>query len=163
MNSVENRKKYIKAAITGAAIVSAGGLLSLVLTILTGGDFSEYHAKTCIFSPPAWLFPVVWSVLYPGIGGSAGIVSCIAEKDDPNRKKGLLLFGVMMLLNVIWSPLFFSASAYGSAFINIVFMLILTAGTLCYFRIINRACAVVLGVYWIWLLYSLILNACYLF
>ena len=113
-----------KCVIAGAVIILLCGFLS---AFVTGSMLSYRELVKPPFSPPAIVFPIVWSVLYVLIGGSAGAVACVCDRShEADKYKGLLFFVIMMVFNFIWSPLFFGAEAYFAALCAIIVMIILT-------------------------------------
>ena len=145
-----------RCVIAGAVIILLCGFLSA----LAGGPTESYRELVKpSWAPPAFLFPVIWTVLYILIGGAAGAVCCTCDRSLENDKlKGLLFFVIMMVFNFIWSPLFFGAGAYFAAFIAIVMMIILTFFIICFFGRIYKVAAAVMGVYLAWLFFAAYLN-----
>jgi translocator protein len=78
-----------------------------------------YHSlNKPFFNPPAWIFAPVWSVLYIMLGIVSGLIWSV-------RKKNTALFTcffIQLLLNFLWSFLFFGAQAIGWALVNIVLL-----------------------------------------
>ena len=69
-------------------------------------------------SPPEWLFPIAWSILYALMGiGAARIYS---KPSSHSRTTSLWLFGIQLAFNFVWSFLFFGAQAFGFAFLIIL-------------------------------------------
>jgi tryptophan-rich sensory protein len=75
-----------------------------------------------------------------------------------NRGRALGLFGVQLVLNYAWSPLFFGAHKVGLALGMIVAMVIVTAATAALFARIRVAAAILLMPYLAWLLFAAVLN-----
>ena len=71
----------MKTLLLCIALPLLGGTLS---ALLTGGGFSGFDtvAKPP-FSPPAWLFPVVWSILYILMGAASYAVIVSENKKSP--------------------------------------------------------------------------------
>ena len=89
------------------------GGLSGWLTRKDTKQYSQSIAKPPL-SPPAMVFPVVWGILFLLMGvGAARVYRAPAS---PERSRGLLLFGVQLGFNFIWSFLFFRFRRYGLAF-----------------------------------------------
>lgn len=109
--------KRLKPYILWIALTEAVGALSALLTRSGTQYFSEYAVMPPL-SPPAWVFPVVWTVLYALMGISAARI-WISE-DSQERKWGLNLYIIQLILNFFWSPIFFNAMAYGVASVWIV-------------------------------------------
>ncbi len=145
-----------RCIIAGAVIILLCGFLSA----LAGGSTDSYRElikPKC--APPAFLFPIVWTVLYILIGGAAGAVACVCDRSlESDKLKGLLFFVIMMVFNFIWSPLFFGAGAFFAAFVAIIMMIILTFFIICFFGRIYKSAAAVMVLYLIWLFYAAYLN-----
>lgn len=109
--------KRLKPYILWIALTEAVGALSALLTRSGTQYFSKYAVMPPL-SPPAWVFPVVWTVLYALMGISAARI-WISE-DSQERKWGLNLYIIQLILNFFWSPIFFNAMAYGVASVWIV-------------------------------------------
>lgn len=107
-------------------------------------------------SPPAWLFPVVWTVLYILMGAAAYLVTV---SGDTEAGAALRAYAVQLFLNFIWSPIFFVMQNYGLALLVLILLLvavIITAVRFC--RIDSRAGWLLLP-YILWLLFAGYLNA----
>ncbi len=145
-----------RCAIIGAVIIFLCGILS---AIFAGPTTLYRELERPPLSPPAFLFPIVWTVLYILIGGAAGAITCTCERAVESEKyKGLLFFVIMMVFNFIWSPLFFGAGAFFAAFCAIVVMIILTFFTIIFFSRIYKVTAAVMVLYLAWLLFAAYLN-----
>lgn len=145
-----------RCVIAGAVII----LLCGALSALVAGSTELYRElERPKFSPPAFLFPIIWTVIYILIGGAAGAVTCVCERAcDANKYKGLLFFIIMMVFNFIWSPLFFGAGAFFAAFCAIIMMIILTFFTICFFARIYKVAAAAMIIYLAWLFFAAYLN-----
>ena len=76
------------------------------------------------WAPPKQAFGPVWTVLYALIGIAAWLVSRRGPSDGALR-----LWGVQLVLNAAWTPLFFGARARGAALIEIALMWAAIAAT----------------------------------
>jgi len=145
-----------KCAILGAVIILLCGILSAV-SVGSFSLFSEIVRPR--FTPPAFLFPIVWTFLYLLIGAAAGAVICQKERAlDICRYRGLLLFVIMMVFNFIWAPLFFGARAFFAALCAIIMMILLTVFTIGYFYRIYKISAAAMALYLVWLIFAAYLN-----
>ena len=71
------------------------------------------------FSPPAWLLPIIWTVLYLLMG----IGSYLAASSPSRRKnQSLRLYGIQLLLNFLWNLVFFRLNNYLLAFLVLLFL-----------------------------------------
>lgn len=93
-------------------LAEAAGALSGWLA-REGMKVYEASAAQPPLSPPAFLFPIVWSILYALMGFGAARI--YLSPDTPVRSKGLNVFIAQLIVNFFWSLLFFNAQAYGFA------------------------------------------------
>lgn len=107
-------------------------------------------------SPPAWLFPVVWVILYALMGISAYRVYSTPQSSE--RSRGLNLFVVQLIVNFFWSPIFFNAMAFGFAAIWLVLLWILVLWMILTFRKADPVAAWLQIPYLIWLTFAAYLN-----
>ena len=107
--------------------------------------------------PPNWVFPVVWTTLYVMIGLSAWLVWWKAPQ---GRRQGaaLQLWGWQLLLNALWSPVFFAMHSPSLGLLVIVPMLVLIGLTIAAFRPLNLWAALLLVPYFCWASYAAYLN-----
>ena len=96
-----------KLLISLAIPLAVGGLAAL----LSGGMSGYGNLVQPPLSPPGWLFPIVWSILYLLMGYSA---YRIWLKGD--AKKPLLLYATQLFLNFLWPIVFFRLQWYWAAF-----------------------------------------------
>ncbi len=100
-------------------------------------------------SPPAIVFPIVWTILYLLLGYSSYIT-----KDD---KKSLKLFYINLAINFIWSLVFFNGG-YLQGFILIIIMLVIEALLLIRYYSTNKKAFIINIIYSIWLLFAAYLS-----
>ena len=146
-----NLKKFL---ISIAIPLLVGGFSALI----TMGDMDIYkQINTPPLSPPSWLFPVVWTVLYFLMGVSLYIVW---NKQDiyVDKKKAYLLFCLQLFLNCIWSPVFFTARSFLLAFVILVLLIIAVAFMIAAFYNIDKRAGLLQIPYLIWLLFAAYLN-----
>ena len=105
-------------------IVSAE-LVGAVSALLSGG-FGNYYAELIKppFSPPGWIFPVVWAVLYALMGISAYMVY---SSESYMRKSAMGIYIVQLAVNFSWSIIFFSFRLLTVAAVTAVVLMILVA------------------------------------
>ena len=137
-------------------LLSVGiGALSGFLSREGAGTFSETVVQPPL-SPPAWLFPVVWSILYVLMGISATRISL--APDSPQKKQGLNLFIIQLVLNFFWSLIFFNLQAYGLAFLWLVALWITVFLMILSFRKADPVAALLQIPYLIWLTFAAYLS-----
>ncbi|MCC8019681.1 MAG: tryptophan-rich sensory protein [Rikenellaceae bacterium] len=107
------------------------------------------------FTPPDWLFPVAWSIIYLLSGISAGL---IWNSTHGLRNSLLTLWGVQQLLNFIWSILFFTMRNPTLGFVNIVALDILVLWYIVRTWPVCRAASVMFWPYLVWIAFATYLN-----
>ena len=138
-------------------LLSVGiGALSGFLSREGAATFSETVIQPPL-SPPAWLFPVVWSILYALMGISAARISL--APDSPQKKQGLNLFIIQLVLNFFWSLIFFNLQAYGLAFLWLVVLWITVFLMILSFRKADPVAALLQIPYLVWLTFAAYLSA----
>ena len=134
----------------------AVGLLSGLLSADGTAAYTREIVKPPL-SPPALLFPIVWTVLYVLMGISAARVSLTT----PSRQRGLglNLFVLQLAVNFFWSIIFFNMGALGFAFVWLVILLVLVLWMILTFRNTDSLAAWLQIPYLIWLTFAAYLNA----
>jgi tryptophan-rich sensory protein len=107
-------------------------------------------------SPPGWLFPVVWSILYILMGISSYLIT---QSNKPARSKtALTVYGVQLFFNFMWSIIFFNFEAYLFAFIWLLALLALVIINAVLFYRIDRRAGLLFIPYIIWVIFAGYLN-----
>lgn len=107
-------------------------------------------------SPPAWLFPVVWTLLYALMGIGAARIA--AQTDSKARSKGLNVFVVQLAVNFFWSLIFFNAQAYGFALLWLLVLWVLILAMIVQFYSVDRTAALLQLPYLLWVTFAAYLN-----
>ncbi|MFA5207892.1 MAG: TspO/MBR family protein [Candidatus Paceibacterota bacterium] len=126
---------------------------------LTGISMSSAYldiSNKPIFSPPAWIFAPVWTILYILMGISAFLVWKL--KDQKDVKKPLIFFFIQLVLNFLWSIIFFGLGQHLWAFVEIVILLIMIIVTTVSFSKVSKVSAYLLIPYILWVSFASILN-----
>lgn len=138
--------------------VISAELVGALSALLSGGfsDFYDVYTKPPLL-PPAWLFPVVWTVLYAAMGFSAYLIYS-SDADSTAKRKCLTLYFAQLAVNFSWSIVFFRFEAIWAAFAVIILLLVLViAMTVCFGRI--RPAAALLNIpYILWIAFASYLN-----
>ncbi len=106
--------------------------------------------------PPAWAFPVAWTLLYILIGVALAMI--VSARGASGRWIGIALFAAQFALNLAWSPLFFAAHKIGAAFAIILLMIVLTVATALAFARIRQRAALLMLPYLAWICFAAWLN-----
>lgn len=142
-----------KSLIISIIIPLAVGLLSSLLTLNSFSKFNLLDKPP--LSPPGWLFPVVWTILYVLMGISSYL---IYEENDVHSDCCLKIYLLSLFVNLLWSPIFFSLELRLFAFIIIIVLDLLVAYTIfCYYKV-NKKAAYLQIPYLIWVLFATYLN-----
>ena len=112
------------------------------------------------FSPPSWLFGPVWTILYFLMGLSLYIVWNKTEtiSKQKYKKQFFILFGIQLILNALWSFLFFGLKSPISGLIDILFLDITVITTIIYANRVSKYAAVLLAPYMAWIIFATLLN-----
>ena len=107
-------------------------------------------------SPPGFLFPIVWTLLYALMGIGAAMVSMTAASST--RSLGLNLFVAQLAMNFLWTPVFFCLQAFGFAFFWLLGLLGVVVWMTIEFRKTSTLAALLQIPYILWLCFAAYLN-----
>lgn len=110
-----------------------------------------------IFAPPAIVFPIVWTVIYILMGVAAYRIY-IKNKEGVDDKDAYFFYIIQLILNFMWSFIFFTFRLYGISFLWIVLLFIFVVITFIKFIKIDKIAGALLIPYMIWLVYAGFLN-----
>ena len=149
------KRKLTKIAIA-VVICLLIGFLSSFATQSSVNDWYLNLNKPS-FNPPNWLFAPVWSVLYILIGVAAGIVW---GKGFHHVwvKTALYHFGFQLLLNALWSIIFFGLKNPLAALFVILILFVMIILTIRWFNVVSKKAAMLMVPYLLWVSFATILN-----
>lgn len=134
-------------------------IIPLGLGALTGflsGSYNGYSNFTKPpFAPPGIIFPIVWSILYTLMGISSYKISI---SDSPFRTTALKSYYIQLIVNLLWSFIFFKFKLFLLAALWIVLLIILVIKMIIEFKKVNKVAAYLQIPYLLWLIFALILN-----
>lgn len=135
----------IPLAVGGASALLSGGM----------SDFDQLRQPP--LSPPGWLFPIVWTILYLAMGYASYRV---LESDVPQQKKqnALTLYGIQLFFNFLWPLVFFRLELYLTAFLVLVVLWLLILLTIRSFSRIDDTASDLLLPYLLWVTFAGYLN-----
>ena len=97
--------------------LAVGGLAAW----LTMGSMSQYAALVQPpLAPPAWIFPIAWTILYVLMGWAS---LRVRQSGSPEHKNALALYYTQLAVNFVWPLLFFRVGLYGTAFWWLILLL----------------------------------------
>lgn len=126
-----------------------------ILAGLISGEMEQHDFKNPPFSPPDWVFPVAWGILYLLMGISAYLV---LKKNDYKITEGIKYFFYQLAVNFVWPIVFFRFEMYGTSAIVLGILILLVIATICEFKIYSKPSAWLLAPYLLWLFFALYLN-----
>jgi translocator protein len=106
--------------------------------------------------PPGWAFGVVWPILYFMTGLAFAII--LNARGAPQRGLAIGLFLTQIVLNLLWSPLFFGQHQVSNALYLIIAIFLAALATTFVFGRIRKAAAWLMVPYLAWLSFATILN-----
>ncbi len=109
-------------------------------------------------SPPAILFPIVWTILYVLMGISSARIKLNENKQKKLVSEALLVYGVQLAFNFFWSLIFFNARAFLGAFLWLIILWLLIIFMIKKFSKIDTIAAVMNIPYLLWVTFAGYLN-----
>jgi tryptophan-rich sensory protein len=147
--------KWIKL-ILSILISQLAGLIGAVFTSTSIPTWYATIVKPS-FNPPSWVFGPVWTTLYTLIGISLYLV--IKDGIDSKEKKtAVIVFSVHLVLNSLWSILFFGMKNPFLAFLEIILLWGMIVYTMFLFKRIDQKTVYLLTPYLLWVSFATILN-----
>jgi len=137
------------------ALCNAAGALGSLFTLQAVPTWYAGLAKPS-WNPPAWVFGPVWTVLYVMMAVSAWLVW--RGQCGPARTLALRWFLLQLLINAMWSPVFFGGRNPAAGFVVIVALWVSIVITLARFWKLSRPAAILLVPYLAWVSFASALN-----
>ena len=139
-------------------------ILNIVLTIIIGvlpsvfifknmNDYSSLNKPP--LSPPGFIFPIAWTILYILMGISYYIVT---NKKSLYTEEAKLIYGIQLVVNALWTPIFFGLKQYFLAFAWILMLIVLVIFMIIIFNKIDKKAAYLQIPYLLWLIFASYLN-----
>ena len=108
-------------------------------------------------SPPAWLFPVVWTILYTLMGISSYLV-LVSDADREEIQNALKIYALQLVVNFLWPTFFFNFQWYLFAFVWLVLLWVLVFIMIWRFKDVSKLAACLNIPYILWLTLAGYLN-----
>ena len=148
-------QKY-KPYIIGCAIPLAIGGLSSLLTMGNMDIYKELNQPA--LAPPAWLFPVMWTILYVLMGISSTRIYLEASAPTDVKRDALFTYGVQLVFNFFWSIIFFNRKQFLLSFLWIIALWWLISAMIKQFGKIDAIAAKLQIPYLVWVTFAGYLN-----
>jgi benzodiazapine receptor len=115
------------------------------------------------FTPPSWVFGPVWTTLFALMGVAVFLVWSVYDKAGERTQKrkikiALAFFAGQLVLNTLWSIIFFGMRNPGAAFVEIIFLWLAILATIIAFSRISKQAAILLLPYILWVSFAAFLN-----
>jgi len=143
------------------AVPLCGGFIISLFTRDAMSKFGSFNQPP--LAPPAWLFPVAWTALYVLMGLSSYFIwkkgyDSRKAADKSASKTALIIYGIQLVFNFVWTPLFFSLGWYWPAFAWLLVMWALIIVLMMKAHRISRPAFWMLLPYIIWCTFAAYLN-----
>ena len=104
-------------------------------------------------TPPAWVFPIVWTILYilMGIASYCILTAPVAQESIRNAME---LYALQLAVQFFWSIIFFNLQLYFFAFVWIVILWVLIVATIRAFSQISKCAAYCMLPYLLWVTFA---------
>jgi benzodiazapine receptor len=155
-NMRKNKLPETLKLVTSLTICLFAGFIG---SIFTGPSIPTWYATLIkpSFNPPDWIFAPVWTTLFFLMGISLYLV-WNKGLQDKKVKTSLFTFGVQLVLNVLWSFLFFGLHSPFYAFLEITILWAAIMLTIVNFFKVSRTAGLLLLPYIFWVSFAAILN-----
>ena len=148
--------KIVKIAIAVAICLAVGYGSSLVTQSSITTWYPTINKPS--FNPPNEVFAPVWTILYVMMGVSAGLVWSKMESVPVLVKKALWIFVIQLILNALWSFLFFGLQNPFLALAEIMLLWLMIFETIKLFKPIDALASKLMIPYLLWVSFAMILN-----
>ena len=134
-------------------------LIGALIGLLTKTDMTSWyhHLVKSSLTPPNFVFGITWSILYVCIAISGWLLWQSNYSIELKRTKSVYL--AQLLLNWLWTPLFFHFHLTGMALICLLFIIIFTLLTMLWSWKISQVASYLLFPYVLWCSFAAYLNA----
>ena len=147
----------IKKLVGSVLLCEGAGVVGSVFTRDSLRDWYPTLQKPS-FTPPDWMFGPVWTVLYAMMGVSLYLASRQREEDAAVETTARVLFAVQLMLNTLWTYIFFGRRSPGWALVEISLLWVAIASTTLSFFRVSRTAALLLLPYLLWTSFATVLN-----
>jgi len=148
-------EKRIIALIISILLAEGIGFLSGFLSMTASSDYKNFNKPP--FSPPGLVFPVVWIILFFLMAVAAYRI-WMKGKSGEDITKALVLYGIQLFLNFLWSIIFFRFRLYAIAFLELLVLVVYILLTTFEFHKIDKTSAYLMIPYIAWVSFAGALN-----
>jgi tryptophan-rich sensory protein len=135
-------------------------LLLVIAAVVIGGSFEagEWYYQSLnkpFWTAPAWLIGPIWAVLYLMMALAAWQVWLTGHYE---RTNALIWWGALLVLNIVWSALFFGMHRPGWAWLELGVTIVVAVLCIKAFRPLSKQAAFLMAPYLLWIIYAWALN-----
>lgn len=141
--------------VIAAAIPILVGVLASLLT--RNGMMAFAGLNKPPLTPPGWLFPIVWTILYAMMGIASYLIT-VSDADSMKVDEALLFYGIQLLTNFLWPIFFFGFGWHFAALLLLIALWLFIFHTIRLFLPISRTAAYLLVPYLVWVTFAGYLN-----
>ena len=132
--------------------------VGIVAALITGGGMEVFESvNQPPLSPPAWLFPVVWTILYTLMGISSYLILTSGSGKE-NVQNALSVYAYQLAVNFLWPTFFFNFRWFFFSFLWLLLLIFLVISMIREFYKISKPAAYLNIPYLLWLLFAGYLN-----
>jgi len=132
--------------------LAAAGAAAATGAMFEPGDWYEKLDKP-VWTPPGWVFPLVWTTLYIAMAYAAMRVAGL-----PGSGQALAFWALQIALNTLWSPVFFGLHRMRAALVVLGLMWLAVAATTAAFLALDTIAGALLLPYLLWVTIAGALN-----
>ncbi|MCM1133443.1 MAG: tryptophan-rich sensory protein [Ruminococcus flavefaciens] len=146
-----------KANLTDLLIFIVSAELIGAVSALLAGSFKDFYAEIIRppFSPPSWVFPVVWAVLYALMGISSYMIYI---SRGALYKEALAVYAIQLAVNFSWSIIFFRFRLLGTSAVVAILLAVLVAIMVYMFAKIRKTAGLINIPYLLWSIFAAYLS-----
>jgi tryptophan-rich sensory protein len=148
--------KSPRKLISSLLVCQLAGLLGLLFTTASIANWYVFLNRPSI-APPNWVFAPVWIMLYLLMGVSFYLIWQSRGK-KANKQSAIKLFLFQLVLNSVWSIIFFGIREIGWALVEIILLVITLVLVIKKFYKIDHRAAWLLSPYLVWVSFASFLN-----
>lgn len=133
------------------------GIIGVMFTPSHSNDAWYNALNNSVLTPDGWVFGVAWTILYTLLGIALFLIMN-NEKTRLSKTKAYVLFVVQMILNALWTYLFFGLHLVGVALIVLLGLVVVSVWMACAFKPISKGAFYLVWPYIAWLCFAMYLN-----
>lgn len=146
----------VKSVFTLIICIAIPLIVGMISSFLTGDAMVAFNSlNKPPLAPPAWLFPVAWTVLYILMGTASFL---IFRSTDSAHSTGMLLYVIQLIFNFVWSLIFFNIGAYVLAAAWLAILLLTIIALIINTAQYSKAAMIMLIPYAAWCCFAMYLN-----